>query len=50
MTVVSVAFGVLSAVLGLFASIRLDIPTGAAIILLQGLAFFIFVAIKRRRN
>ena len=40
MTVISTAFGVGSAVCGLFFSYALDVPSGAAIILLQALIFF----------
>ncbi len=41
MTIVSVIIGVLSAVVGLWISYYLDVPSGAAIILLQAGVFFI---------
>jgi zinc transport system permease protein len=41
MTIVSVVIGIFSAIAGLWASYFLDVPSGAAIILLQAFVFFI---------
>jgi zinc transport system permease protein len=48
MTVVSIAFGVVSAVAGLLASAATDLPSGATIILVQSGLFFIALAAHRR--
>lgn len=52
MTVIAMMFGLVSALLGLFVSYYLDVPSGATIILLQALFFFFamfFNPIKSRR-
>jgi zinc transport system permease protein len=48
MTLVSVGFGMLSAVVGLWSAYGLDVPSGAAIILVQALGFFVALAVGRR--
>jgi zinc transport system permease protein len=47
MTVLSVLLGVTSAIGGLLISYFLDVPSGATIILLQALVFFLFMFISR---
>jgi zinc transport system permease protein len=47
MTVISILIGISSAFVGLFISYYLDIPSGASIILLQALIFFIFMFIRK---
>ncbi len=46
MTILSIIIGVISAFLGLWLSYYLDIPSGAAIILLQACLFFLFMIFK----
>jgi zinc transport system permease protein len=48
MTLLSTAIGMVSAIIGLFVSYLLDIPSGPAIILIQALAFFIALVVHRR--
>ncbi len=48
MTLVSIAFGVLSAVAGLLLSYQLDIPSGATIILVQAVIFGVAVVVGKR--
>lgn len=50
MTLVSVVLGASSAVLGLWASYRLDIPSGATIILVQAAAFAAAMAVRAVRG
>lgn len=50
MTIFSVVFGVLSAILGLWISVLLDLPSGAVIILLQALIFFILAIFRKSRG
>lgn len=47
MTVMAVAFGVATTVVGLFVSYALDVPSGAAIILLQAVSFFGLLVLRR---
>ncbi len=47
MTILSIYFGITSSFLGLLLSYYLDIPSGAAIILLQALIFFFFMYIRK---
>ena len=47
MTLVSVIIGLLSTIIGLFTSFIWDIPSGATIILTQGLIFFSFLIFKK---
>lgn len=47
MTFLSIIISISSAVIGLFLSYYLDLPTGAVIILLQALIFFTFTLFKR---
>lgn len=47
MTVISVLVGVLSAVAGLWTSYVLDLPSGAAIILVQAVLFFVALVMQR---
>ncbi len=49
MTIVSVAIGILSAVFGLFMSFWIDVPSGATIILLQAIVFFVALLTVRSR-
>lgn len=46
MTVISVIFGISSSILGLLASYKLDVPSGALIILVQALIFVIAALFK----
>jgi zinc transport system permease protein len=46
MTVTSIVFGLISSIIGLFASFELDIPSGAAIILAQALIFFVCMFLR----
>jgi zinc transport system permease protein len=50
MTVYSVIIGILSSIIGLVISIIADIPSGAAIILIQALFFIISIVIKKFFN
>lgn len=47
MTIYSIAFGVSIAIAGLWISYYLDVPSGATIILLQALLFFVVMIIKK---
>ncbi|MBM3319677.1 MAG: metal ABC transporter permease [Candidatus Eisenbacteria bacterium] len=47
MTLLSIAFGVLSTAVGLAVSYRLDVPSGAMIILTQAACFFLALALRR---
>lgn len=47
MTVISILFGISTAVIGLWISYCLDIPSGATIILLQAALFFLVMIIKK---
>jgi len=47
MTIASIVIGVLTAVIGLWLSYNLDVPSGATIILLQALLFFILMMIRK---
>ena len=47
MTRLSVAFGVSTALVGMVASNRLDIPSGATIVLTQGLLFVVCLIIAK---
>lgn len=47
MTVISILFGISTAVIGLWISYYLDIPSGATIILLQAALFFLVMIIKK---
>lgn len=47
MTILSISFGLLSACLGLFLSYYLDLPSGATIILVQAIIFFIAMSFKK---
>jgi ABC-type Mn2+/Zn2+ transport system permease subunit len=46
MTILSIIIGVLSAIIGLWISYYLDIPSGATIILFQALLFFIAMLVN----
>lgn len=46
MTILSIIVGVLSALIGLFVSYYLDVPSGATIILLQAVLFFVAMVIS----
>lgn len=46
MTIVSISIGILTALVGLWASYFLNVPSGATIILLQALLFFIVMLFK----
>jgi len=48
MTVLSMLFGVISTIIGLFASYQLDMPSGATIVLTQAVMFFAAMALPRR--
>lgn len=48
MTVLSMVFGVVTAVGGLFVSVQLDIPSGPAIIILQAVVFFALLLLRRQ--
>lgn len=47
MTTFSVVFGITTAIVGLWISYYLDVPSGATIILLQALLFFIVMSVKK---
>lgn len=47
MTIYSIVFGVSTAIAGLWISYYLDVPSGATIILLQALLFFVVMIIKK---
>jgi len=49
MTLLSMLFGVVSTLLGLFAAYQLDLPSGATIILTQAAIFFVAMALPRAR-
>lgn len=48
MTVLSIIFGISSAILGLWLSLFLDLPTGAVIILVQALIFTVIAVLKKK--
>ena len=50
MTIVSIIIGIISSILGLIISIIADIPSGAAIILVQSLLFIFSLLIKKFRQ
>ena len=50
MTIIAILFGVTAAVLGLFISMLLDLPTGAVVILTQAGLFFVVVIIDMFRR
>jgi zinc transport system permease protein len=50
MTLISIGFGISSALVGLVSSYYLDVPSGATIILLQATLFFISMLFCSRRN
>ena len=50
MTVISVTVGMLSAIGGLWISYYLDVPSGATIILLQAVIFFLAIMFSFRRR
>lgn len=47
MTIFSIVFGISTAILGLWISYYLDVPSGATIILLQALIFFLVMILKK---
>lgn len=47
MTVLSVIFGLISSFAGLFLSYYLDLPSGATIILIQAIIFFMAISLKK---
>ncbi|MGQ9643313.1 MAG: metal ABC transporter permease [Ignavibacterium sp.] len=47
MTIFSIVFGISTAILGLWISYYLDVPSGATIILLQALLFFLVMILKK---
>lgn len=47
MTILSVIFGLISSLVGLFLSYFLDLPSGATIILIQAIIFFIAMSLKK---
>lgn len=47
MTIFSIVFGISTAILGLWISYYLDVPSGATIILLQALLFFLVMVLKK---
>lgn len=47
MTILSVVFGLISSLVGLFLSYFLDLPSGATIILIQAIIFFIAMSLKK---
>ncbi|MCA2004340.1 MAG: metal ABC transporter permease [Ignavibacterium sp.] len=47
MTVYSIVFGISTAVVGLWISYYLDVPSGATIILLQAFLFFVVMSVKK---
>lgn len=47
MTMLSVIFGLISSLVGLFLSYFLDLPSGATIILIQAIIFFIAMSLKK---
>ena len=49
MTVFSITIGILTALIGLWTSYYLDVPSGATIILLQALLFFLVMIVQRKK-
>lgn len=50
MTIFSIVFGISTAIIGLWISYYLDVPSGATIILLQALLFFLIMILKQARS
>jgi zinc transport system permease protein len=46
MTMLSILFGLISVVVGMFVSIGWDLPTGPAMVLVQAVIFFVFVIVS----
>jgi zinc transport system permease protein len=50
MTVFSIVIGIVTALVGLWTSYYLDVPSGATIILLQAILFFLVMILKKKNN